>query len=484
MHRFFFCVLLSLLVISAFAQTANEPVLKSYDPLVYPPIARAARVFGQVTVEFSINDKGESASVFATNGPGMLKGSAENFVKSLKFDLGDSVPTLETKYQTTIQYKMVEKTIDPRDDSNPVIHSDSFHHFEITAFVSDVNRYYCPEGADEDVPAVIAKDDFVEVSRYACMGSCPEYSVKVQADGKVIWDGGWFVEVKGRREARIDANTARNLLEKFRTKEFWSYCGNYSRNITDSSGTGITVRLGGKTHNISDYAESSPEALQELLLDVDRTADSHRWRHGDPAKEPITRIAEDVYLPKPGVTPMMLAAARNEMDKLKVLIDAGVNVNETDASGWSVLMYAARSSSSFPVQMLLKAGANPNQSSPHGDTPLMVSCLDRSWDDDLVNAGANVNAQNKDGQTALMMLAARDEVDEIRDALKAGADVSLKDKQGRTALDYLKLASCGKSPFYDSVTDGIYGYSKCTAFHADDLQKAKKLLEDALRHKH
>jgi DNA-binding NarL/FixJ family response regulator len=98
----------------------------------------------------------------------------------------------------------------------------------------------------------------------------------------------------------------------------------------------------------------------------------------------------------------------------------------------------------------------------------------------LVKAGAKINARNQDGQTALMFLAARDEVDAIRDALKAGADASLKDSKGRTALNYLKLASCGKSPLYDPVTDGIYGYSKCTAFHVDDLRKAEKLLKDAV----
>jgi TonB family protein len=476
---------LSLLAVCAPAQNASEPVLKSYDPLVYPPIARAARVSGQVTVEFSINNKGETASVSTTSGPAMLRESAGNFVKSWKFDLGDSLSTPETKYQATIQYMVVEKTIDPRDVTNPTVHSDSFHHFKITVFVSNIYLSNCPTGADEDVPPVSAEDDYVEISRSGCMGSCPPYSVKVQADGTVAWNGGGlFVKVKGRREARIDANIARNLLEKFRTKEFWSYCGNYSRNITDSSGTEITVRLGGKTRTISDYADSSPDELQQLLLDVDRIADSHRWRHGDPAKEPITRIAEDTYLPKPGVTPMMLAAARKEVDKLKALIDTGGNVNETDASGWSVLMYAARSSSSFPVQMLLKAGADPNQSSPHGDTPLMVSCLDGLWDDDLVKAGANVNAQNRDGQTALMMLATRDEVDEIRDALNAGSDASLKDKKGRTALDYLRLASCGKSPLYDPVTDDISGFRKCTAFPEDELRAAEKLLEDALRQKH
>jgi len=131
----------------------------------------------------------------------------------------------------------------------------------------------------------------------------------------------------------------------------------------------------------------------------------------------------------------------------------------------------------------VKAGVDPNQRSPHGDSALMASCVSGSWDDDLVKTGFDVNAQNWEGQTALMLLAARDETDEIRNALKAGADATLKDVLGQTALDYLKLASCGRSPLDDRVTDGDFGYTKCTAFGADDLRKAKSLLEDAVRSK-
>jgi hypothetical protein len=467
------------------AQAPNDPVLKSYDPLVYPPIARAARVSGRVTIEFQLNGKGETVSVTATDGPAMLRGSAENFVKSWKFDLGNTTPAPGTKYLTTIQYKAVEGIVDPRNGPNLTVHSDSFHHFDVSTLVGDVQLSNCPTGAEEDVPSAVSADDFAEVSRGGCFGTCPIYSVRVQADGSVAWNGGGFVEVVGKRKSSIDANIARDLLEEFRTKDFWSYCGDYTRSITDSSGTEITVNLGGKTRTISDYAESGPKALQELLMDVDRTADSHRWRHGDPVKEPITRIDSDAYLPKPGVTPLMLAAARNDLDKLKSLIAAGTDLKQTDASGWNALMYASTVSSDFPVQVLLKAGADPNQSSPQGDTPLMVNALSAYWNDNLVKAGAKVNAQNRDGQTALMFLASRDEADAIRDALRAGADPSLEDAKGRTALDYLRLASCGKNPLFDPQTLGWNDLpnSKCSAFYPDDLRKAEKLLKEAMRGK-
>jgi len=110
----------------------------------------------------------------------------------------------------------------------------------------------------------------------------------------------------------------------------------------------------------------------------------------------------------------------------------------------------------------------------------MVSCLAGFWDSDLVKAGAKANTQNKDGQTALMFLTYRNGVNEIRNALEAGADASIKDNKGRTAFDYLKLASCGKSPIADPIEDWMtIGYSKCTAFDIDDLHKAEILLRVA-----
>jgi TonB family protein len=483
MLRFLVGLVTAILSVSAFAQLPNEPVLKSHGALVYPPIARAARVSGRVTVEFTVNARGEITAVDTIDGPAMLRKSAEEFVKSWIFDVSRGGINGKERFQATIDFKAVVGAVDPRLDQSPKIESSGFHHFEITIPVSDLELADCPTGADEDLPLAISKDDYVEISRSSCMGTCPSYTVKVEADGAVSWNGEAWVALIGGRKSTIDPESARRLLEKFRTTDFWSYCRSYSRNITDSSGTEITVQLGGKMRKISDYADSSPEELQDLLLEVDRVVDTHRWRHGDPTLEPISRIASDAWLPKPGVTPLMIAAGRNDQDRLKVLIKAGADVSKADASGWSALMYAAFVSSDLPVQLLLKAGADPNQSSMRDDTPLMVSTAFGYWDDELVKAGAKPNAQNSDGQTALMFLASRGDVDAIGEALQAGADASLRDKRGRTALDYLKLARCGKSPLFDPVEDGMFSYSKCTAFPLKDLRKVQKLLRDAVRKK-
>jgi TonB family protein len=465
------------------APAQQEPKLINEGPLLYPPIARAARVSGTVKLEFQILPDGSVNAVTTTDGPTMLRGAAESFVKSWKFDPVTLGANADDNYTVTIAFIIqdVEAGLDPRSNS-VTVHSDSFRHFEIATAISDIQISNCPTGADEDVPSERHANDYVEIYRSTCYGTCPGYTVRVNADGTIQWEGDAFVDVIGKRTAGISPDESRALLEKFRTAAFWSYCGDYSRSITDNPGTQITVSLGGRTRTISDYADSSPKELRDLLVDVDRASDSHRWRHGDPAHESITRIGSDTWLPKPGVTPLMRAAGRDEVDQLKALIASGADVNATDSSGWTALMYASRVSSDYPVQELLKAGADPNQSSPHGDTPLMVDALSGYWNEDLIKAGAHVNARNKGGQTALMMMATRPEPDEIAAALKDGADPTLKDNHGRTALDYLHLASCGKSPLRDSIREAMeIRYRTCNALDSDDVKKTRALLNSATR---
>ena len=151
MHRSILHVVL-LLVLAGSSLAQQEPLLKSYGALAYPPIARAARVSGEVIVEFSINAGGETTAVTATEGPKLLRGSAESFVQSWRFAPGGAVWDSETKFKTTIRYKAIDTgAVDPRIDPDLTVRSDSFHRFEATILVGGIELSKCPTGADEDV---------------------------------------------------------------------------------------------------------------------------------------------------------------------------------------------------------------------------------------------------------------------------------------------------------------------------------------------
>ena len=458
----------------AYAQKTPDPNWRGGAMPMYPPLARQARIQGRVKLEFVITGNGEVASIDIVSGHPMLAPAAVETVTSWHFNVPEG--ETERKFETTFDFKL-DTNADPRDADKISITSDTFRHIEVIARFSEYQVSDCPSEQTSKPPASIVDGDFVEMSTSGCFGPCSVYTVRVAADGTVTWKGDAYVAVKGKRQATVTSPEAMRLLERFRSKEFWSLCGSYSRMVTDSAGTDIRVRIGGRLKNVSNYAGSAPDWVNDLEFEIGSVANTHVWRHGNPPVEPISRVGEDAYGPKPGVTPLMRAAARDNTKAIEKLLKGSADVSATDASGWTPLMYAAASGHQEAVQMLLAAGAKPNQVSPRGDTALMAAAAEHTFDQNIVQAGADVNARNSDGVTALMILASEGEADEIESALKAGADPTLKDSKGRTALDHLQLANCGKSPLRDEVRTWMSLESHpCKAFGETEYQKALRLL--------
>jgi TonB family protein len=471
--------LLLLMATAASAQRLPEPRLKSAGLPQYPPIARLAKVQGEVKIEFVLNSSGEPVSVTAVSGHPLLKGAAEENVKTWRFELPKDVYRTEWKYDTVFDFKISDDK-QPYEEPKLTVSLDSYRYVEVTTNPpADKYAHDCPLPGEIQPPLSVTAGDFVELSRSGCYGTCPSYKVKVAENGDVSWSGGGFVEAIGERHSTIASEAAHALLERFRSPAFWALCGGYDASVTDNPTMQIEVRIGGRSKIVWNYADSAPEFEETLEYAVDAAANTHAWRHGDAQTEPLSNIFQDAYMPKPGATSLMKAEAKADVGAIKELLKSGVDIDAADSSGWTALMYAAASSHSEPVQVLLASGANPNCKSLSGDTPLMASAISRSFDEDLAHAGADVNAKNSAGTTALMILAAEGEGDEVRDALKAGADPSLKDAHGNTALDYVHLANCGKSPVreYRTFTTG----GKCDHLDVDDVRHVAVLLKTAKR---
>jgi len=94
-----------IIVAGAFGQRMPEPQLYAAGLPVYPPIARAARIQGDVKLEFVLNQSGEPISVDVLSGPPMLTGAAEENVKTWRFHLPKDLFRTEWRYQTTFRFK-------------------------------------------------------------------------------------------------------------------------------------------------------------------------------------------------------------------------------------------------------------------------------------------------------------------------------------------------------------------------------------------
>ncbi|MCC5869655.1 MAG: ankyrin repeat domain-containing protein [Gammaproteobacteria bacterium] len=71
-----------------------------------------------------------------------------------------------------------------------------------------------------------------------------------------------------------------------------------------------------------------------------------------------------------GATPLTIAASVNHSaEVLRLLVDAGARVNDTDGDGWTPLMhYAARTNNTGAIDYLIAAGADVTLRNPDGDT--------------------------------------------------------------------------------------------------------------------
>ncbi len=215
------------------------------------------------------------------------------------------------------------------------------------------------------------------------------------------------------------------------------------RLVMDTNTTALTFSADGLSRTIEHITGLPPAELVDFEPQVLAAANAHALLHGAPPDETLFGgVGQDLELPKPGLTPLIRAAATASVEAVQRLISQGEDPKATDASGWTALMYAASEDNELVVAYLLAHGANPNAKSLRHETALMAAVGGGSGDSGcikaLLNAGANPNSETVEGQTALMWAARRARPDAISLLLAARADVNFRARDGSTALALLR----------------------------------------------
>ena len=143
-------------------------------------------------------------------------------------------------------------------------------------------------------------------------------------------------------------------------------------------------------------------------------------------------------------TPLHNAATGGTAEVVTTLIHAGANI-EALALGannlpyeWTPLHHAAFGNNADVVIALIEGGANIEAKTVDGSTSLHLAALRNNADvvTTLIDSGANIEAKTVDGSTSLHLAALRNNADVVTTLIDSGATIEAKNRHGRTPLHF------------------------------------------------
>jgi ankyrin repeat protein len=131
------------------------------------------------------------------------------------------------------------------------------------------------------------------------------------------------------------------------------------------------------------------------------------------------------------------AVKKQDVRAVGTLLKQKIDINATEADGFTALHWAAQRNDVQLVDLLLGAGANAKASTRYNITPLYLAAVNGNAAimERLLKAGADPNATAQEGQTMLMTAALAGKADAVRLLLTRSATVDTKEPyKGQTAL--------------------------------------------------
>ena len=176
----------------------------------------------------------------------------------------------------------------------------------------------------------------------------------------------------------------------------------------------------------------------------------------------------------PDGTPLLYSALwlscskvrEGQVSVVKELLRGNASVDLADQDGATALVLACESGFVEAVRMLIEAGANVDVTyTLQGSVWTLLSVASKRVDivKELIKGGADVNAEAADGQTPLVFASRYGRADVIKVLIKAGAEVD-RTSAARGAWPLALAAKHGQTDAVRELIEGGANVSKCNTF--------------------
>ncbi|MGD9567206.1 MAG: M48 family metallopeptidase [Sedimentibacter sp.] len=160
----------------------------------------------------------------------------------------------------------------------------------------------------------------------------------------------------------------------------------------------------------------------------------------------------DSFLPDTFIdidTTAMTAVADGDVNKVKELLNEGIDPNVQDMDGWTPLMWAAWEGNVEMINILIEAGADPNMIDYYEETALIKAIYSNNVEaiNALILSGAELEMIDSSGWTPLIYAVSNGSIEPVQALIDAGADVEHTDSNNFTAFLYAKKYG------YDDIAD-------------------------------
>ena len=154
-------------------------------------------------------------------------------------------------------------------------------------------------------------------------------------------------------------------------------------------------------------------------------------------KPSITKKPIENYL----VAPLHVACINPATDHLVSLLASCDDLTYGDIEGRRVVHYAAACISSNPIKVLIDRGCSINETDKNKTTPLMISAIYNRAEValELINKGANIQFKSKQGKAAIHFAAENGSLEVLKVLLDNGANIDHAGADRKTPLMFAAI---------------------------------------------